>query len=233
MTVFVDGRNMTPLPMLLKPTADLLMLEEAPEGGPDREPDSPTTPPPPPSLNKEPKSPGSPMSPGSGRRRQSEWGSNPGSPMSPGRRGSTLGKSPEPMSPKSGGRRGSVMPNKVPAFVFFLFYPNVFHASLSFDLVSLFMRSYARALMVRISATAPLNTPPLSLSLEQKEVLPGGLTPQDLAKPVTLTFTESATQTLLHIPSCRVHTENKDIGAVKKRNAEYEELLASKVTMPR
>ena len=40
----VGGRNMTPLPLVLREGADLIALDEAPEHGPPSEPGSPKTP---------------------------------------------------------------------------------------------------------------------------------------------------------------------------------------------
>jgi hypothetical protein len=63
---------------------------------------------------------------------------------------------------------------------------------------------------------------------EEELHLPNGMTREDLKKPVRFTLSESPTMTLLHIQAIVVASDNDKVMEVKKQNTHYQELCDAK-----
>eukprot|EP00618_Florenciella_parvula_P032612 CAMPEP_0119485288 /NCGR_PEP_ID=MMETSP1344-20130328/12039_1 /TAXON_ID=236787 /ORGANISM="Florenciella parvula, Strain CCMP2471" /LENGTH=344 /DNA_ID=CAMNT_0007519949 /DNA_START=100 /DNA_END=1131 /DNA_ORIENTATION=- len=63
---------------------------------------------------------------------------------------------------------------------------------------------------------------------EDEPPLPPGMKKEDLVVPITFSLSESATETLLHIPSICVANEFKDIDKIKAANEKYKALCAER-----
>lgn len=195
--VTLNGKNMTPLPLLFRPPTDVASLEEAP-GHVDSEPATPSTPKPIQPLKK---------------KEVAETPSEPATGRSVGRRGSALFGSPGDSggsSPLARGGKGQQTP-RTPG-----------------SPKSPLMRqaSFSRGGSVVAIAEEAMGANNRSGAAQE---LPPGLSEADLQKPVNFTLTESPTVTLLHIPSCVMHSEDRCVQQLLNRfTFSFQELFTKK-----
>ena len=196
--VTVEGKNMTPLPLLLRPPTDIASLEEAP-GHVDTEPQTPSTPKPIQPLKKKEVEP-TPSEPATGR--------------SVGRRGSALfGSESGSLSPLARGGKGQQTP-RTPG-----------------SPKSPLMRSASFAQRgggVAAIAEEAMNAGNRSTAPQE---LPPGLSEADLQKSVKFTLTESPTVTLLHIPSCVMHSEDRCVQRLNRFSSSFPTKFRLKMTV--